>query len=66
MACLTNYTVQCTDITTGKKGCFFFDQTHWQETGEFKATGEIYPDLQTFYENTAPKDRKSIYLERRY
>ena len=65
MACLTNYTVQCLDITTGKTGCFFFDTAHWQDTGEFKAVSAVYPDLISFYANTSPDDRKSAYLERR-
>lgn len=65
MVCLTNYTIQCTDVTTGKKGCFFFDQDHWTQTGEFKATGPIYPDLYALYKNTSPEQRKSCYLERK-
>lgn len=64
MACLTNYCVQCTDETTGQKGCFFFDQKYWQETGRFKAIGPIYSDLQAFYASTKPEDRRPIYLER--
>jgi hypothetical protein len=64
MACLTNYTVQCVDVTTGKTGCFLFDEDHWQKTGKFKATSKIYPDLYSFYKNTDPALRKSAYLER--
>ena len=64
MACLMNYTIQCRDAVSGKVGCFFFDQEHWQRTGEFRATSEIYPNLQTFYENTTHDERQSIYLER--
>lgn len=26
--CLTNYCIQCVDVSTGQKGCFFFDQQH--------------------------------------
>lgn len=64
MACLTNYTVQCQDVTSGDTGCFFFDLTHWQETGEFKAISKVYADLDQFYINTKLEDRKGIYLER--
>lgn len=62
--CLTNYTVQCVDVTTGLKGCFLFDAKHWQDTGEFKAIGEVFPDLQSFYSGTKAEDRKPCYLER--
>ena len=64
MACLTNYTVQCRDVNTGKTGCFFYDQTHWQNTGEFKAIGEVFSNLNDFFLNTLPNDRKACYLER--
>lgn len=66
MACLTNYTVQCKDVTSGKKGCFLFDTAHWQKTGEFKAISPVCADLDEFYKwdmangnNHAP-----CYLER--
>lgn len=49
MACLTNYTVQCVDVTSGKTGCFLFDIQHWQQTGEFKAISPVMPDLVAFY-----------------
>lgn len=67
MACLTNYTVQCRDVTTGKTGCFLFDQTHWQNTGEFKAVSPVLPDLVAFYkwDNANGVNRKSCYLERK-
>jgi len=64
MACLTNYCIQCIEETTKQRGCFFFDQNHWQETGKFKAIGPVYPDLHAFYNATKPEDRQSIYLER--
>ena len=64
MACLTNYTVQCLDVTSGKTGSFFYDPTHWQATGEFKALGPVYSGLIEFYANTKIEDRKSCYLER--
>ena len=64
MACLTNYTVQCTDVTTGETGCFLFDVTHWQATGEFKALSEVYVDLDAFYRGTTVDQRKSCYIER--
>lgn len=64
MACLTNYTVQCRDIVSGEIGCFFFDQLHWQQTGEFKAIGKVYSDLDMFYKHTLADDRKACYLER--
>ena len=62
--CLTNYTVQCKDQTSGKTGCFLFDVAKWQEMGLFYALGEVYPDLDTFYRGTSPDSRKSIYVER--
>lgn len=64
MACLTNYTIQCVDIVSGKTGCFLFDTDHWQKTGEFKAIGEVYPDLNIFYLTTTTDQRKACYLER--
>ncbi|WP_162580521.1 hypothetical protein [Variovorax sp. PBS-H4] len=45
-----NYTVQCTDVTTGQTGCFLFDTEHWQRTGEFKAISPIFRSLVDFYE----------------
>ena len=67
MACLTNYTVQCVDRASGKTGCFFFDESHWQKTGEFIAVGPVYPGLVEFYA-TGEKDtgilRRACYLER--
>ena len=64
MSCLTNYTMQCTDVATGQVGCFLFDTAHWQETGEFKAISQVYANLDEFYKNTTPSSRKSCYLER--
>ena len=49
MACLMNYTVQCTDVTTGETGCFLYDTDHWQRTGEFKAISPVCRDLVAFY-----------------
>jgi hypothetical protein len=65
MACLTNYTVQCVDETSGLTGCFFFDEDYYAETGKFKATSRIYDDLVDFYKNTNPALRKSCYLKRK-
>lgn len=42
MACLMNYTIQCTDVVSGETGCFLFDTAHWQETGEFKAVSPVF------------------------
>jgi hypothetical protein len=64
MACLTNYTVQCVDVTTRKVGCFLFDEEHWKKTGEFKAVSEVYPDLVSFYANTDSSLRQSRFIER--
>jgi hypothetical protein len=64
MACLTNYAIQCTDVTSNKTGCFLFDEQHWQKTGEFKAVSQIYPDLVSFYANTDPVLRHSTFIER--
>ena len=64
MACLTNYTVQCLDVTSGKTGCFLFDTQHWIATGEFRAISEVFPDLNTFYAGTTPDQRQSLYIER--
>lgn len=64
--CLMNYTVQCTDVTTGKTGCFLFDQAHWVATGEFKALSEVFPDLVAFFKwNKANGEPgRSSYVER--
>lgn len=64
--CLTNYTVQCVDVTTGAKGCFLFDTAHWQATGEFKAVSPVTPDLDAFYkwDNANGAKRASCYIER--
>jgi len=62
--CLTNYTMQCTDETTGVKGCFLFDTEHWQQTGKFKAISPVFPDLDALYKGTTPEQRNSIYIER--
>jgi len=64
MACLTNYTVQCVDVTTGKTGCFLFDEKHWISTGEFKALSPVFNDLVALYAGTDRADRKFCYLER--
>lgn len=66
MACLMNYTVQCTDIVSGETGCFLFDTDHWQMTGEFKAISPVMTDLVRFYEwdNANGKRRADCYLER--
>ena len=64
MAILMNYTVHCTDATTGQKGCFLFDTDHWQKTGEFKATSAVFPSLAALYEGTPHDSRQSCYLER--
>ena len=66
MACVTNYTVHCTDVTSGKVGCFIFDVPHWQKTGEFKALSPVFGSLKDFFtwcaDNGNP--RQSIYAER--
>jgi hypothetical protein len=66
MACLTNYTVQCRDVTTGKTGCFLYDTEHWQRTGEFKATTPIFGDLDSFFAWDRQNGNKCApcYLER--
>lgn len=66
MACLTNYTVQCVDVTTGKKGCFLFNTQHWQQTGEFLAVSPVCDGLDEFYkwDKTNGNNRSSCYLER--
>ena len=66
MACLMNYTVQCTDVTTGQIGCFLFDTAHWQATGEFKAIGPVMSGLDEFckWDNANGNRRASCYLER--
>ena len=66
MACLMNYTVQCTDVTTGETGCFLYDTEHWQRTGEFKAIGKVCRDLVEFYawDKANGNKRGSCYLER--
>ncbi len=66
MACLTNYTVQCTDVTTGEIGCFLFDTEHWQKTGEFKAISPVFKCLVDFYayDRENGNAREDRYLER--
>lgn len=66
MACLTNYTIQCEDVTSGKTGCFLFDTDHWQRTGEFKAISPVFLDLVQFYEwdKANGNNRGPAYLER--
>lgn len=66
MACLTNYTIQCTDATTGQTGCFLFDVPHWQKTGEFKAVGPVHQCVSDFFkwDNANGVQRKSIFVER--
>jgi len=62
--CLTNYTIQCRDVASGKKGCFLFDTEHWQRTGEFLAISPVYADLDEFYREVPSDQRKPCYLER--
>ena len=62
--CLTNYTVQCRDAKSGKTGCFLFDVTHWQATGEFMAVSDVFPCLISFYAGTLPSQRIGKYIER--
>lgn len=66
MACLMNYTIQCTDVVSGETGCFLFDTAHWQETGEFKAVSPVFPGLSEFFawDNAQGARRESIYLDR--
>ena len=66
MACLMNYTVQCTDSTSGKTGCFLFDVEHWQRSGEFKAISPVFPSLVEFYRwnNENGNPGKGTYIER--
>lgn len=66
MVCLTNYTVQCVDVTSGKTGCFFFDGPYWQFTGKFRATSPVFPDLEAFYawDNQNGKNAAGKFLER--
>lgn len=66
MACLTNYCIQCTDVTSNTTGDFVFDMDHWQETGEFKAISPVFLgliDLFAWAKNTK-YELKGIYLER--
>jgi hypothetical protein len=66
MACVTNYTTQCTDVTTGKTGCFLFDTERWQRTGEFRAVSPIFPSLIEFFKWDAANGSRgtSVHLER--
>lgn len=64
MACLTTYTIQCVDVTTGKTGCFLYDPAHWQKTGEFKAISPIYAGLAEFFKQTPTEEIRGCYLER--
>ena len=60
---LTNYTVQCTDQISGKKGCFIFDLGRYQDTGLFYAITPVYKDLVDLYDHTDPSERKPCYIE---
>ena len=60
---VTNYTIQCTDETSGRKGCFLFDLDHYAKAGTFKAIGAIYPDLDSLYQYTTQDERKPCYVE---
>jgi len=61
--CVSNYTTQCLDVTSGQTGCFLFDTEHWQKTGELKAISPVYPSLVEFYQ--AHRDQcKAMHLER--
>ena len=64
MAILTNYTIQCRDVVSGKTGCFIFDVPHWQRTGELTALSPVFDNLPALYAGTSPEDRKGIYAER--
>jgi hypothetical protein len=66
MACLTNYTIQCVDVASGQTGCFLFDETHWQVTGEFKAVSPVFPGLVEFFAwcHANGNPHQSRYLER--
>jgi hypothetical protein len=66
MACVTNYTVQCKDETTGETGCFLFDTEHWQRTGKFRATSPVFPSLVSFFawDTENGFKRGPCYLER--
>jgi hypothetical protein len=63
--CLTNYAIQCRDISSGEIGCFLFDTEHWMQTREFKAISPVFPGLDQFFdwchENGNPQ--KGIYIE---
>lgn len=66
MACLTNYTVQCRDATSGATGCFLFDVSHWQATGEFRAASPVFSNLTEFYawNNANGRPGGPCYVER--
>lgn len=63
--CLTNYTVQCRDVLSGRTGCFLFDIEHYRRHGEFKATSPVLPDLVAFYawDNANGMLREGLYVE---
>ena len=42
---MANYCTHCTDSDSGIVGCFMYDVEHYQETGKFIATSEIYGSL---------------------
>jgi hypothetical protein len=60
---LTNYTVQCKDVTTGETGCFLFDAGWYQQNGTFKAISPVYPGLMELFKNTTHEQRQGKYLE---
>lgn len=42
---MANYCTHCRDTESGIVGCFMYDVQHYQDTGEFIATSEIYGSL---------------------
>ncbi|MEY2161298.1 hypothetical protein [Rhodanobacter sp. FW106-PBR-LB-2-11] len=43
--CVTNYTMGCRDIDSGKVGCFLFDKDRYRRYGDFRATSDVFPDV---------------------
>jgi hypothetical protein len=64
--CLMNYTIQCTDIDSGKVGSFLFDEARYRLYGDFRAVSEVFPDLQSLFtwSRSNGDPCKSAYVER--
>ena len=64
--CLTNYTIQCVDKTSGETGCFLFDTVRYANGEGFHAISPVCKDLVEFYAwcNANGNPNRPAYIER--